>query len=382
MSAFHDEVFSEINSARKLVAEFKRRPYGNSDEAQAARFADDEDVKVEDGEKPMAIGKEVPTANPDDAKQPDERLEAEEILRELAEARARERAIAEESLRKASGRQEGAAGADPEQRETAPADPVRYFWFPGIGDSHVWYFTAGRERCGPVSFKDLRTMAASGVLDPRRDMVWKKGMPEWKQAGLLDGLFERNLIKEEVVAAPPPRTAPVKPLRSSSLLEKLTSKKLHWPGMGRRFLVPGILLFPLLWNQLLIFANPFLGAWLGAQMTSVIHPSLAIVPPVVLAFMILNRLDNVGMNRWWSLAIMIPLLNLWVAFLCLFCPAGYAYHRKMDRAGLIMIAVLALVLPFTWQNLGKHPVASYGAYLQTGIRAVVKRAEKEVLPYL
>jgi hypothetical protein len=198
--------------------------------------------------------------------------------------------------------------------------------------------------------KDLRTMAASGVLDPRLDMVWKKGTPEWKQAGLVDGLFERNFIHEEVAATPAARTAPVKLLRSFALIEKLTSRNLHWPGAGRRVLLPGVLLFPFLWKYLLSFIHPFLTSQFGMKLMEILYPLLAIVPPVVLAVLVLNRLTNLGMNRWWSLAIMIPLLNLWVAFLCLFCPAGYAYHRKMDKTGLALIAAFALILPFTWQD--------------------------------
>jgi hypothetical protein len=374
MSASHDEIFNEIDSARKLLAEFKSRPNGSARAAQAMDSAGEAVPETRAGEEAESAALEENQAEP--------REDAAVILEELAEARAEERAAAKELIRKASEKQDAASHADPGQQKPPPLDAVRYTWFPGIGASHVWYFTAGRERCGPVTFKDLRTMAASGVLDPRLDMVWKKGMPEWKQAGVVDGLFERNLIKEEVAAAPPPRTAAVKPLRSSALLEKLASGNIHWPGIGRRILVPGVLLFPILWNRLLFFASPLLESQLGFQLMNIIHPSLAIVPPVVLAFLMLNRLANVGMNRWWSLAIMIPLLNCWIAFLCLFCPAGYAYHRKIDKSGLIMIAAFAVILPFTWQDLPKHPVATYSAYLQTGIRSVALRVEKIVLPHL
>jgi hypothetical protein len=109
---------------------------------------------------------------------------------------------------------------------------------------------------------------------------------------------------------------------------------------------------------------------------------LAIVPPLVLAGLLLNRLTNLGMNRWWSIAIMVPLLNLWVAFRCLFCPAGYVYHRKMDKSGLVLITATVLITPFMWQALLKHPVTTYSAYLRTGLRTVVECAGEIARPYL
>jgi hypothetical protein len=93
-----------------------------------------------------------------------------------------------------------------------------------------------------------------------------------------------------------------------------------------------------------------------------------------MAGLLLHRLTNVGMNRWWSLAIAIPLLNFWIAFRCLFCPAGYAHHHRMDRNGLAMITAFFLLAPFVWQSMLRHPVVVYGAYLQTGTRAVFEQA--------
>jgi hypothetical protein len=114
----------------------------------------------------------------------------------------------------------------------------------------------------------------------------------------------------------------------------------------------------------------------GTDLMGTLHPVLVCVPPLVLVWLLLNRLTNVGMNRWWSLAVVVPLLNLWVVFRCLLCPAGYAYHRKMDRSGVAMIAAICLIAPFTWRVMFKHPVVSYGDYLRVGVREAVQRAGK------
>lgn len=387
MAPFHDDVLSEIESARKLVADFKRRHRNSADAAQdtaADRSAPDDaalKVQLEQEAVLAALAKERAERRLKDraaakAQNASARLEASEFVRELAEARANEWAAAEESIRKACEKQNRDSIAYPGRTSTSPADPVRYTWFPGLGASHVWYFTSESVRRGPVTFKDLRAMAESRVLDPRLDMVWKEGMPDWKQAGLVDGLFERSAIPKEVVTKPAPRPVPVKSLRSSALIEKLASKDLHWPGIGRSGLLIGVLLFPVLWNYLLSFASPFLVSKSGLDLMEGINLSLAIVPPLVLVWLLLNRLANLGMNRWWSLTLVVPLLNLWLAFRCLFCPAGYAYHRRMDRSGVVLIAALCLIAPFTWQVMLRHPVATYGDYLQAGIRVFCERVRE------
>ena len=47
----------------------------------------------------------------------------------------------------------------------------------------VWFYSQAGERIGPVSFVDLKIKATEGGLNPRLDMVWTHGMPEWKPAG-------------------------------------------------------------------------------------------------------------------------------------------------------------------------------------------------------
>lgn len=52
-----------------------------------------------------------------------------------------------------------------------------------------WFFAAGgRAQQGPVSFSALKQKAASGEL-ARDDLVWREGMPKWKRAGDVAGLF-------------------------------------------------------------------------------------------------------------------------------------------------------------------------------------------------
>ncbi len=50
------------------------------------------------------------------------------------------------------------------------------------------------------------------------------------------------------------------------------------------------------------------------------------------------------MSRWWYLANFVPLLNIWVGYRCFACPAGYAYHKKLDGAGIFLAIIYWLLV--------------------------------------
>src|SRR5262245_1159382 len=58
-----------------------------------------------------------------------------------------------------------------------------------------WFYTERGEQRGPIGFEELKARADQGSLRPE-DLVWGEGMPQWKPAAHVEGLFES------------PRTAP------------------------------------------------------------------------------------------------------------------------------------------------------------------------------
>jgi hypothetical protein len=253
-------------------------------------------------------------------------------------------------------------------------------WTPSLGAIQVWYFTSGGTRCGPVTFEELRTMAASRVLDPRHDMVWKDGMAGWKQAGLLDGLFERRTVQTE-----PTKTRGGKRLRivtplPTDLTAALATKHMYWPGVGRRTLWLGLLLFPFLWSLLLWWGTATLIATFGSVLISKLLPIASLVPVALVIHLVLLRLVNLGMSRWWALVLAIPVLNLWVAFRCLVCPSGFAYHRKLDRTGMAIALAVLVTVPAVWSVNLKHPGALSPAHVQTTLHRLIERAAKTMSP--
>jgi hypothetical protein len=51
-----------------------------------------------------------------------------------------------------------------------------------------WYYAEQGQHKGPVTFEDLKNLAAAGRLRPT-DLVWKAGWPQWAAASAQPGLF-------------------------------------------------------------------------------------------------------------------------------------------------------------------------------------------------
>lgn len=217
----------------------------------------------------------------------------------------------------------------------------------------AWFFTHEGERLGPVTLADLRIKATEGALNPRLDMVWTQGMAEWKPAGEVDGLFEKRPAPEEPEPLAPAAN-PYKPPQQGDVSELMNQDGV-WPGARRRSFLIMTMLFPIAWHFLFGFASVILIQQLGPEIMTVVALGAAFVPVVVAIYYGLMRLVNVGMSRWWYLANFVPFLNFWVGYRMFACPAGYAYHKKLDGPGialaiiywlLLALAILAVIATF------------------------------------
>jgi len=206
----------------------------------------------------------------------------------------------------------------------------------------AWFYSAKGERLGPVSMEQLRELAASGQLHPRLDMCWSQGMEQWIPAGEVEGLFETKRIEKpaETMAADASSVRQAKPVNklSESELESALQNA-DWPGSSRR-----VYLF-------VIWVLPFImgGAVAGlsyllldpedsdsAGILSLVSSAVSLVLLGAFVFVSLQRLQNLGMSRWWFIGNFIPLLNLWVGYRSICCPAGYEFHRKLDGIGKVL----------------------------------------------
>jgi uncharacterized membrane protein YhaH (DUF805 family) len=122
------------------------------------------------------------------------------------------------------------------------------------------------------------------------------------------------------------------------------AKQGEWPGARRRSFILVNLFFPVLWAFGFTAVTPFLTTQFGPEMMKVIAPASNIVPFFVALVISLQRLVNLGMSRWWYLGNFIPILNFWVGYRCFACPAGYAFHKKLDGAGIFLAILYWLMI--------------------------------------
>jgi len=209
----------------------------------------------------------------------------------------------------------------------------------------AWFYTTNGERLGPVSKDQLCELAATGQLNPRLDLCWTKGMPEWLPAGEIDGLFEKKRSEEDGGGKSSEQDLPRHPQVLSKLSESELELKLlnaTWPGANRRVYLLACFLLPILVVALSYLLQQFIFNAENpddARMLVMANGVLGIVFVIATILVALMRFQNLGMSRLWFLASFVPLLNLWVGYRMICCPAGYEFHRKMDGAG-IFLAVL------------------------------------------
>lgn len=215
----------------------------------------------------------------------------------------------------------------------------------------AWFYTREGERIGPVSFTDLRVKASEGGLNPRLDMAWTQGMAEWKPVGEVEGLFERKSAPaEETRETLAPAADPYTPPQENSANQYMQTES-GWPGARRRSYLFAILILPILWNVVIAWSSVMLKEKFGEELVAMILLGAMLVPVIAWIYYSIQRLVNLGMSGWWFLGNFVPLLNLWVGYRCFACPAGYAYHKKLDGVGIALaifywLSILAAILAF------------------------------------
>ncbi len=209
---------------------------------------------------------------------------------------------------------------------------------PGNG----WFYTRQGQQLGPVTFAELQEKARAGELNPRLDMAWTQGMGDWKPAGEIEDLFEKRAAAEAPEALAP-AADPYQPPKQNDAAGMLGPEG-GWPGARRRSFYLMTILFPILWNIGFAFVVPLLQQQFGKEIMGVATIGAMFVPVIVAIAYGLKRLVNLGMSRWWYLGNFVPILNLWVSYRMYVCPAGYAFHKKLDGVGVALAILYWLMI--------------------------------------
>ena len=236
-----------------------------------------------------------------------------------------------------------------------------------------WFFSTGGERFGPVGFDYLLELAQRGGLDPRNDLVWSTCLNDWEPAGEVEGLFERRAVRKGDASLEGSQS-----LAQTGDFTVTPIPKGHFPGTGRASYVMGSLVLPVLlvigWQFAVPFMKPYAPEAYAGYLPLVVWP-LAGLMALVSA---LNRFHNLGMTRWWFLGFAIPVLNLWLGFRCLACPAGYASRKKLDGMGKL-VAILYWAAVFGGIGLlAAGMVGALGELKDSGIISDISRQIEEL----
>lgn len=240
----------------------------------------------------------------------------------------------------------------------------------------AWFYSREGERLGPVTYGDLRIKAMYGGLNPRLDMVWRSGMDEWKPSGEIEGLFERRTAPTPEESLAPPAD-PYRPPQLESAAAQM-GRQDGWPGVRRRSYLFTILILPFAMSFVVGLATPMLKVEFGLKIAAWIVTGAAFLPFLIGIYISFQRLVNLGMSRWWYLGNFVPFLNVWVGYRCFACPGGYAFHRKLDGAGIflaiiywlltiVVIIVAAAVIAVMFGAIGTPEMRQQ---IQDGLRAV------------
>ena len=95
-----------------------------------------------------------------------------------------------------------------------------------------WFYARGEQQSGPVTLEKLRELAASGGLDPEKDLVWNSSMTDWLPAGKVDGIFSAPAEVAAVVPAADPSNPYAAP--QSSMTETAPTS-----AVGLAEIIPG-----------------------------------------------------------------------------------------------------------------------------------------------
>lgn len=211
-----------------------------------------------------------------------------------------------------------------------------------------WYVTHEGKQFGPVSLDDLKYEAERGELNPRLDMVWKAGMEEWKPAGDLDAIFEKNKEAEKKeVAGSSFSSAQPKESEKDKKEDKKKERKKHegrWGGASRSTFIFLCYIFPIIWFFGVAYGATFLKGKLDDNVLGMGTMVLFFVPLLICLVVMLQRFRNLGMTRAWFLGLIVPILNWWLGYRLIACPEGYADHKKLDGIGWVL--AILYWLPF------------------------------------
>jgi hypothetical protein len=187
----------------------------------------------------------------------------------------------------------------------------------------IWIFRNNKQE-GPFHIEEIKKMIADRVLN-KETLVWKEGMKSW---------VSLNTLLPNIPPPIPPQISAPSVFMSQPML---LTQKINSTGIGRLafFLLNLIPLFTI-GIAIVISAT-------GDILLSIIFNLFSIITTIVLNIITgVLRLKNIGNNPILCLLTCVPIVNGFFAIYLLIAPPGYAYTKKLDTPGKIIV----------WSGLG------------------------------
>lgn len=93
-----------------------------------------------------------------------------------------------------------------------------------------WFYESGGSQCGPVSSRELKSMAATGKIRPET-LIWKEGCTDWIPAKETKGLFPDDLL---VTLAAPPNPPPLTSSSTIRLVANSSGDDAEFAGLEQK----------------------------------------------------------------------------------------------------------------------------------------------------
>jgi uncharacterized membrane protein YhaH (DUF805 family) len=201
-----------------------------------------------------------------------------------------------------------------------------------------WYIAKNGQQEGPVTPQQIKALVNAGSLDPATAMVWREGLTDWKPLG------ESELAAE--IAIPTPAVASpainnpyhVSERTRNSIAPSQPDAPVEHPGYGRlryflSLFVTTIVFYAILFAVMFAMFKGGDGSAAGPGVAMALLFLLVVVSSIYFG---VQRLKNLGMSGWAMLWSLVPIMNVWITWRMVACPAGYEHHRMLDTPAKVI----------------------------------------------
>ncbi|GEM_PF-919919 len=231
-----------------------------------------------------------------------------------------------------------------------------------MSNSQQWHYTdQSGQQAGPIPTDELLQLIASKSV-PLTAMAWKEGMANWKPVSQIEELQAGTSTpppSPDPVPNPAPTQAPgniqepnQNPINPYETPQVPTDEEFYaaareqpngYGGIGRLayFLLS---IGHSIAIQFIAFVLNFSSFTESNEPSLLIAFGLLTVSTVISFYLLFSRFKNIGMSRWWTLGLVVPILNIFVSIWLISRQEGWVETRKLDGPGKIVAWIFGILI--------------------------------------